>query len=166
MLESPSEGQVRRYFSSQDLIGSDSAVQTARGGRALTALKSSNQVRLGAYLALLAVTYYFAARLGLRFRFQYFLVGIIWPANALLLAALVLTPRRRWWLVLTATAFAHAAALGLVVPVWRLLWQIGGNAAFTTVTAEALGRIAGPLLHLGSRRQVVAYVVTSFLSPL
>jgi len=166
MLESPSEGQVRRYFSGQDLIGSDSAVQTARGGHALTALKSSNQVRLGAYLALLAVTYYFAARLGVRFRFQYFQVGIIWPANALLLAALLLTPRRRWWLVLTATAFAHTAALGLVVPVWRLLWQVGGNAAFTTVTAEALRRIAGPLLHLGSRRQVVAYVVTSFLSPL
>ena len=94
MLESPSEGQVRRYFSGQDLIGSDSAVQTARGGRVLTALKSGNQVRLGAYLALLAVTYYFAARLGVRFRFQYFQVGIIWPANALLLAALVACTHR------------------------------------------------------------------------
>jgi signal transduction histidine kinase len=118
------------------------------------------------YLVLFAVTYYFTARFGLRFRFQYFLVGIIWPANAVLLAALALTPRRRWWLVLTATALAHTAALGPVVPVWRLLWQIAGNTVFTAVTAESLRRIVGPRLHLGNRHQVVAYVVISLVSPL
>jgi PAS domain S-box-containing protein len=141
------------------------AVQTARGGNAVAASRSRPAL-LGAYLALFAVTYYVAALLGLRFRFQYFLVGIIWPANALLLAALVLTPKRRWWLVLIATALAHSAALGPVVPVWRLLWQIAGNAVFAAVTAEILGHIAGPRLHLGNRRQAVAYVVTSIVSPL
>jgi PAS domain S-box-containing protein len=123
-------------------------------------------VLLGAYVALFAMSYYFAVLLGLRFRFQYFLVGIIWPANALLLAAFVLTPRRRWWLVLIATTLAHAAALGPVVPVWRMVWQFVGNTAFAAVTAEILRRIAGPRLHLGNRRQVVTYVVTSFVTPL
>jgi PAS domain S-box-containing protein len=84
----------------------------------------------------------------------------------LLLAALVLTPRRRWWPVLIATALAHIAALGPVVPVWRLLWQIVGNIVFAAVTAEILARIAGPRLHLGNRRQVMAYVVTSCVTPL
>jgi PAS domain S-box-containing protein len=145
---------------------SDASVLTANGGNAVTSLTLSRPAKFGAYLALFAASYYFAARLGLRFRFEYFLVGIIWPANALLLAALVLTPRRRWWLVLIATTVAHTAALAPVVPAWRLLWQIAGNAVFTVVTAETLGRIAGPRLHLGNRRQVVAYVVTSFVAPL
>src|SRR5262249_56982919 len=64
------------------------------------------------------------------------------------------------------SAGAHTAGLGSEVPAWRLSWQIAGNAAFTAVTAEALRRIAGPILHLGSRRQVVSYVLTSFLTPL
>jgi len=145
---------------------SNAAAQTARGGKAFPASELIRLVLLCTYLALFAVTYYFAALVGLQFRFQYFLVGIIWPANALLLAAFVLTPRRRWWLVLIATALAHTAALGPVVPVWRLVWQIVGNTVFAAVTAETLARIAGPRLHLGNRRQVVAYAVTSFVTPL
>jgi PAS domain S-box-containing protein len=144
---------------------SDAAVLTANG-KAVTSLTLQRPAKFGIYLALFAVAYYFATLLGLRFRFQYFLVGIIWPANALLLAGLVLTPRRRWWLVLIATALAHTVAVGPLVPVWRLLWQIGGNAVFTVVTAEALERIARLPLHLGNRRQVVAYISISFLSPL
>jgi len=132
----------------------------------LPRLKFNGSARLGGQLALLAVSYYFAARLGFGFRFQGSQVGIIWPANALLLAALVLSPRRRWWLVLIATALAHTAALGLAMPLWRLVWQIAGNAVFAVVTAEALGRIAGPVFHLGNRRQVLAYVAISFVSPL
>jgi PAS domain S-box-containing protein len=147
MLLSPGRGQVRRYFSGQTSSFNSSA-------------------RFGAQLALLAVSYYFAASLGFGFRFQGSQVGIIWPANALLLAALVLTPRRRWWLLLIATALAHIAALWPAVPAWRLLWQIAGNVVFLGVTAEALRRIAGPVLHLGNRRQVVTYVAVSFVSPL
>jgi PAS domain S-box-containing protein len=129
-------------------------------------LKFNGSARLGAQLALWAVSYYFAARLGFGFRFQGSQVGIIWPPNALLLAALVLTPRRQWWFVFIATAVAHIAALWPAVLVWRLAWQIAGNAVFTAVTAEFLARIAGPVLHFGNRRQVVTYVVTSFVSPL
>src|SRR5262249_25933559 len=44
--------------------------------------------------------------------------------------------------------------------------RLAGNAVFAAATAEPLRRIAGPVLHLGNRRQVVGYVVTSFLSPL
>jgi len=144
----------------------DVAALTAGVGNAVPRLKFDKSARLGAQLTLLAVSYYFAARWGFGFRFQGSQVGIIWPANALLLAALVLTPKRRRWLVLLATALAHIAALAPMVPVWRLLWQIAGNAVFAVVTAEALARIAGPVLHLGNRRQVVAYVATSFASPL
>jgi PAS domain S-box-containing protein len=152
-----------------DMRRRDVTALTAGGGYAVPRLKFNRSARLGVQLALLTVSYYFAARLGFGFRFQgpqVGIIGIIWPANALLLAALVLTPRRRWWLVLIATAVAHTAALWPAVPVWRLAWQIAGNAVFTVVTAEVLGRIAGPVLHLGNRRQVVTYVAISFVSPL
>jgi len=45
-------------------------------------------------MVLLAVSYYLAARLGLGFRFQDSQIGVVWPANAVLLAALLLTPTR------------------------------------------------------------------------
>jgi PAS domain S-box-containing protein len=145
---------------------SEDAVKAASGGDVVTSLGSQKPAQLGIYLLLFAVGYYFAARLGFEFRFQYSQVGIIWPANGLFLAALVLTPRRRWWLVFIATALAHLAALGPAVPVWRLLWQIASNTVFGAATAETIRRFAGPVLHLGNRRQVAAYVVTSFVAPL
>src|SRR5215467_12543089 len=143
----------------------DVVVRTASGG-AVSMLHLNGSALLGAHLTLLAVTYYFATRLGFGFRFQGSQVGIIWPANALFLAALVLAPRRRWWLVLIAASLAHVAALGPDVPVWRLLWQIAGNSVFVVATAETLRRIVGLPLHFGSRRQVIAYGAISFMSPL
>jgi signal transduction histidine kinase len=144
----------------------DVAVLTANSGNAFTSLKLNSSFLFGLGLALYAVSYYLAARLGLGFRFQNSQIGIIWPANALLVAALVLTGMRRWWLVLIATALAHTAALGTVVPVWRLLWQIAGNTIFATVMAEMLRRTAGSPLHFGNRRQVITYVSISFLAPM
>src|SRR5690348_3899104 len=89
---------------------------------------------LGAVL-LLAASYYLAARLGLAFRFQNSQIGVVWLANAVLLAALVLTPITHWWVVVAVTASAHAVAVAPDTPVWRVLWQIAGNALFTTSTA-------------------------------
>jgi len=74
------------------------------------------------YVVLLVASYYLAARLGLGFRFQNSQIGVVWPANAVMLSALVLTKRTQWWVVLMATALAHAAAVGATVPAWRLLW--------------------------------------------
>ena len=149
-----------------DTHRSDVIVRTASGGKAVQLPKFNKSALFATHLALLVVGYYFAARLGFGFRFQGSQVGIIWPANALFLAALVLAPRRRWWPVLIAASLAHVAALGPDVPVWRLLWQIAGNSVFVVATAETLRRIVGLPLHFGSRRQVIAYGAISFMSPL
>ena len=117
------------------------------------------------YVVLLVASYYLAARLGLGFRFQNSQIGVVWPANAVMLSALLLTRRTQWWVVLTATALAHAAAVGATVPAWRLLWQIAGNAAFNVTTVEALRRVAGLPLDFGRRQQVVTYIAASFVMP-
>src|SRR4030095_7501769 len=116
-------------------------------------------------VVLLVASYYLAARLGLGFRFQNSQIGVVWPAHAVMPSALLLTRRTQWWIVLTATALAHAAAVGATVPAWRLLWQIAGNAAFNVTTVEALRRVAGLPLDFGRRQQVVTYIAASFVMP-
>jgi PAS domain S-box-containing protein len=53
--------------------------------------------------------YYFGAKLGFALTFHPHPVSVLWPPNAILLAALLLTPVRIWWLVLLAALPAHLA---------------------------------------------------------
>lgn len=123
---------------------------------------SQNRVSRIGWLAVLALGYYVAVRLGLSFRFQNSIIGVVWIANAVLLAALLLTPVARWPWVLAVTAVTHLAAMLPDAALWRALWQIGINAALTTTTALALRRFADLPLTLATRRQVLVYTVASF----
>ena len=138
-------------------------LKTGINHRASDALKRA--LALASQIALLAGTYYLAAKLGLAFRFQNSQISVVWPANAVIVASLLLAPRARWWVVLVTVSLAHIAAMSPVTPVWRWTWQIAGNAAFATTTALLLIRYAGLPLHFGSRRQVFAYVAISLGMP-
>jgi signal transduction histidine kinase len=115
-----------------------------------------------AQLALLGAGYFLAARLGLEFRFQNSQIGVVWPGSAVLVSALLLTPRSSWWLVLAVVAPIHAAVMLDLVPVWRWAWQIAGNSVFALLTVEALRRVAREPLHFGSRRQVLVFMGVCF----
>ena len=114
------------------------------------------------WFAVLALGYYAAVRLGLSFRFQNSIIGVVWIANAVLLAALLLTPVSRWPWVFAITAVTHLAAMLPDAPLWRALWQVGINAALTVTTAVTLHRFAGLPLTLSTRRQVLVYTTTAF----
>jgi signal transduction histidine kinase len=116
-------------------------------------------------LALVAAGYYVAARLGQGFRFQNSQISVVWPANAVLVAALLLTPRSRWWQVLVVVSLAHVVAMMPVTPGWRVAWQIGANSLFAVGMTEALRRFAGLPMHFGSRRQVLVYAAVSLVVP-
>ena len=122
-------------------------------------------VAFAARLAVLGGTYYVAAKLGLAFRFQNSQISVVWAANAVLLAALLLTPRSRWWAVFVTTALAHVAALAPTTPAWRLVWQIAGNSLFMSAAAILLSRYVGLPLRFESRRQVFTYVAISIGVP-
>src|SRR6516164_8124773 len=109
------------------------------------------------YLLLLAAGYFLAARLGLGFRFQNSNIGVVWPANAVLVSALLLSPRRTWWIFLTVAGLAHVLAVGPTAPAWRLTWQIAANSIFAVATVEAVRRFALLPLDFGTRRQVIAF---------
>src|SRR5262245_61173351 len=74
----------------------------AIGGDAIPVLRLRRAAILVTQALLLGSIYYLAARLGLGFRFQNSQIGVVWPASAVLLAALVLAPVTRWWVVLAA----------------------------------------------------------------
>src|SRR5262245_19755412 len=131
------------------------------GATAPTRRRPARLSRIGLWV-LLALGYYLAAQIGLAFRFQDSHIGVVWPANAVLLAALLLAPTRHWRVVFLVTALAHIAALSPSTPAWRLLWQIVGNSTFTAATVFALRRFAGLPLTFGSPRQVVAYISVVF----
>ena len=114
----------------------------------------------------LAAAYYLAVRLGLRFRFQNSQIGVVWPANALVLGALLLTPRRRWWAVLMVVGVTHILAMQNVVPVWRWVWQLVTNGAFVAGTAALLLNYARWPLRLGNQRQVFIFILVVFATSL
>ena len=54
--------------------------------------------------------YYLGCKIGFALTFQPHPVSVLWPPNSVLVAALLLTPPRSWWLVLLAALPAHLAA--------------------------------------------------------
>jgi len=84
------------------------------------------------------VLYFAAAKLSLALLLPGHPATAIWAPNALLLAALMLLPRRAWWLVFATSAVAHVAAITGVFPPWRLAWQIAFNWTLTASAASAL----------------------------
>src|SRR4051812_50221318 len=56
-----------------------------------------------------AIGYYVAARLGMAFTLHPHPISTLWPPNALLLAALLLTAGRGWWGLLLGALPGHIA---------------------------------------------------------
>ncbi len=122
-------------------------------------------LRIGSSTALAIVcglVYYAAAELGLALRFPGLAVSALWPPNAVLLTALLLTSPRRWWIPLLAVVPAHFAAhADSGFPVWRLLWQIGLNATLTVGTASALRALIVARHPFGTLRDLSVYLVVA-----
>jgi two-component system, LuxR family, sensor kinase FixL len=66
--------------------------------------------RLPIAAVIVAIAYYLGAKVGLALTFQPVPVAVLWPPNAVLLAALVIAPRSWWLLILVAAFPAHLIA--------------------------------------------------------
>ena len=81
----------------------------------MTALDLKLNARLSKSLAPAGIAvavclgYYFGALVGLELRLPPATPSVVWPPNATLTAALLLTRRDRWWIVLAAALPAHLA---------------------------------------------------------
>ena len=74
-------------------------------------------------------SYFLGAKIGFALTFQPHPVSVLWPPNSILLAALLLTPVRIWWVVLLAAFPAHLAVQldSGVPPTMILCWFISNS---------------------------------------
>jgi two-component system, LuxR family, sensor kinase FixL len=109
--------------------------------------------------AAVAVAYLLGSLLGLSLPFPSTQVSVFWPPNAILLAALLISPRGRWWLYLLAVFPAHLAAQGLMgIPFDALLINFVGNAGEALVGALAIDYFLSRQERL-DRLQAVALIM-------
>ncbi len=113
---------------------------------------------------LVAVAYYAAARVGFALSVTPYLVSTLWVPNGILLAALLLTPTRSWWVVLLAAFPAHVivelqAGLHWLIPVWYL-----SNVSEVVIAALLLRwTVAGPP-WFDTFSRVSAFAVSTFIA--
>src|SRR6266404_4612736 len=85
--------------------------------------------RLAAIALSVSLAYYLGAKIGFALTFRPHPVSVLWPPNSILLAALLLTPVRIWWVILLAAFPAHLAAQlqSNVPPTMILCWFISNS---------------------------------------
>ncbi|HYJ06493.1 MAG TPA: MASE1 domain-containing protein [Chthoniobacterales bacterium] len=85
--------------------------------------------RVGAIALAVALAYYAGAKIGFALTVQPHPISVLWPPNSILLAALLLTPVRLWWVILLAAFPAHLAAQlqSSVPPTMILCWFVSNS---------------------------------------
>jgi signal transduction histidine kinase len=107
-----------------------------------------------------AVGYYLAARLGFAFTLQPHPISTLWPPNALLMAALLLTPARSWWVLLAAALPAHLLAeLQSGVPLAMVLGWYASNCSEALIGAGLVCAFVPCPLRLDSLRTSGIFLV-------
>jgi PAS domain S-box-containing protein len=113
-----------------------------------------------AWTALLVFTgYSVGAKIGFLLTFQPHPISTMWPPNAILLASLLLLPRKRWWVVLGAAFFAHLVSeIGAGVPLLMVLGWFVSNCSEALIGALCIEYFAGGRLRFDSFRHVLIFI--------
>jgi PAS domain S-box-containing protein len=107
---------------------------------------------------LVGVSYYLGSKVGFAIRFPSIPTSIVWPPNSILMAALMLTPPRRWWVYLLAALPAHILIQSqTAVPPPTMLFLFVTNAGEAVLGAWAVRRLCGGPPRFGYVRDVVVF---------
>ncbi len=93
-------------------------------------------------------------------------VSPVWPTNAILLCALVVTPVRHWWAYALAAFFSsvnHNSHTG--APFFQILVFLVADAIEVVSAALGVRRFAGGLGAFESTRNLVAYLIVVVVAP-
>jgi signal transduction histidine kinase len=130
---------------------------------ALKALRVDAGIALPALMV--AFGYYLAARLGFVFTLQPHPISTLWPPNALLMAALLLTPARCWWVLVAAVLPAHLLAeLQSGVPLAMVLGWYVSNCSEALIGAGLVGAFVRGPLRLDSFRNAGMFLLCGALT--
>src|SRR5947208_784252 len=111
--------------------------------------------------------YYLGAIIGFALTFPTHAVSTLWPPNAILLACLLLTPTRKWWLVLLGVFPAHVAVqLQSGVPTLMILCVFVSNSSEALIGAYCIRWLIGsPLKFDNFWDSGVFMIFAVFLAP-
>ena len=129
--------------------------------------RPSADLRLRFFLIALAVcaAYYFSALFSFALRVPSTRSSIIWAPNAVLLAALLTTPPRTWWIWLVAALPAHLLAQARdAAPILLLLCPFFANVAQAVLSAVAMRRFTDPPHLLDRLRNMVVFILVAVLA--
>ena len=110
-------------------------------------LSLPSYARLLVTVVLICGGYYVGGILGIRARLSSTGSSALWPPNAILLAALLLTPIREWWIYLLATLATHLHLTSTFqgnVPLLVMLCQVVANSFQVVIAALAVRRFTIP----------------------
>jgi signal transduction histidine kinase len=106
-----------------------------------------------------AISYYVATKIGFALTPQGVPISAFWPPNAILLAALLLTPGRLWWALILAVLPAHLLVqLGLGVPLLTALGWFVGNTSEALIGAACIRRFK-PGMPFDTVRGLIIFLV-------
>jgi integral membrane sensor domain MASE1 len=113
---------------------------------------------------LVGISYYVGTRIGFAWTPSGQPNSTFWPPNAILLAALLLTPPRTWWMFLLAVLPAHMfAQLQTGVPVWTAVGWFVTNSIEALIGAYCISKLSGSAKRLDSVRGVLIFVIFGVL---
>ena len=116
---------------------------------------------------LVAVGYYLTAKIGFAFALQPGSVSTLWMPNSILLAGLLLVPKRSWWIVLVAVFPAHLASeVQSGVPAAMILSWFLSNSFQALFGAFFICKFVNDGLRFDKFRDLTIFLVFgAFLSP-
>ncbi|RZI42630.1 PAS domain S-box protein [Herbaspirillum sp. HC18] len=130
-------------------------------------LDSVPNARLMLAALLTGAGYYIGTRVGFALTFEPNPISILWPPNAILLAALLVTPTS-WWMVMLCAAFpAHLAAQTQSgVPIGMVLGWFVSNCSEALIGAALLRKFVPERIRFDSTRHVILFLfLCVFLGP-
>jgi signal transduction histidine kinase len=114
----------------------------------------------------LSLLYYILVVVSMKLRFSTSGLSLLWPSNALLIATLVLTPKRRWWVYLLSLIPAHIAALSPYhLGLSWLAYQIAFNSIQAIACAVILLRFWPAILYFETLKEVLIFLGVSVVVP-
>ena len=130
-------------------------------------LNSRRELLRHALAALLVgIAYYVGAKIGFELTFKPYPVSTLWPPNSILLAALLLSKPRSWWLLLLAAFPAHLLVqINADIPLAMILCWFISNCSEALIGASILRYLTKPQLRFDITHHVAMFILAASLAP-
>ncbi|HKR60290.1 MAG TPA: MASE1 domain-containing protein [Pyrinomonadaceae bacterium] len=113
---------------------------------------------------LVSLGYYVTAKIGFAFALQPGSVSTLWMPNSILLAGLLLVPKRLWWLILLPACVAHfASELQSGVPMTMVFSWFVSNSAQALIAAFLVSRFVDGMPRFDVYHDLMIFVVLGAL---